>query len=457
MRLVKKNRIGEAYETVGALSHQDAETLKRYWKGDRSLSDEVSYVLHKVHAADLWIACDCRMDDTPILFPRQEHSGRYVPVRNAERATHHEECVFHWEEGTLGHVDAHSAKPHEWPDLILFRPGQESKYRSPASYNRGEVKVKRVDRLEQIFQKLMEEAHLNRMTAKFFGLKEQFEAVRAVAKGKPIGLKDFTLDQVLWTHPDWILKDWAVRALKKLREDGWPANLPLQGFVITLAENIVERAIYLEDGTVLNIEGRLKRVCLPDGAPVSGPHVAIIGIKMDEHADKLHLMRAFGLPILESHNIFPISNAQQRHTAHTLRWVLKKVAESNGDPGRVEVVKPLYPVEFEEGGVSPVLPDFIVRYQSHAMVIADAAGIAHCEREAYLEGLSRIGPVFEEYRASLSKREADSRLAKKVMGWLKAIGAFEGSDTGLAEQHDAPSGPGGALEPAGQQESRHGQ
>ncbi|WP_018079159.1 hypothetical protein [Thiobacillus denitrificans] len=426
MRLVKKNRIGQAYEAAGnALSAEDAETIKRYWKGDRSIAGDVSYILHKVHAADLWIACDCRDDDTPILFPRQDANGRYVPVRNPERAAHHEDCVFHWEEGSLGQHGTHLAKPHEWPDLILFRPGREHSSGTRGSRISDVERVKPVDRLQQIFQKLMEEAHLNRMTAKYFGLKEQLEAMRLVARGKPIGLKDFTLDQVLWTHPDWVTKDWAARALHKLREGGWPLNLPLQGYVITLAENIVDRAIYLEGGTVLHIEGKMSRIRLPDGAPVGGPHVVIIGVKMDDKDEKLQLVRAFAQPILEAHNIFPVATAQQRQTAHALRWVLKKVAESNQDLERVEVEKPLYPIEFEEEEEEPVLPDFIVRSYEHSMVVAEMSGVQNEARSAQVERMAKIGPVFEEFRASLTKREADSRIAKKVMGWLKASGAFE--------------------------------
>lgn len=441
MRLVKKNRIGQGYEVAGALSVKDAETLKRYWKGDHSISDDVSYILHKVHAADLWVACDCRTDDTPILFPRLESNGRYVPVRNPERAPHDEDCVFHWAEGSLGQPNIHSAKPHEWPDLILFRPGREQQTAPHVSHGNSGPSIKRVDRLEQIFLKLMEEAYLNRMTAKFVGIKEQFESIRSVAKGKPIGLNDFTLDQVLWTHPDWVIKDWAVHALQKLRNAGWPMNLPLQGFVVTLAENIVDKAIYLEGGTVLNIEGRLTRIRLPDGAPVGGPHVVIIGVKMDEITEKLHLMRAFAQPILEAHNIYPVANAQQRQTAHALRWVLKKVAESNKNTVQVEVEKPFYPIEFEEESSKSVLPDFIVRNQEHAMVVTDMAGVSQDERNAHLESLARIGPVFEEYRASLAKREADSRIAKKVMGWLKATGAFDSGEISEASKDESQALP----------------
>lgn len=444
MKLVKKNRIGQPYEDVGvSLSDDDAETVKRYWKGDRSIADDVSYILHKVHAADLWIACDCRPDDPPILFPRLEPNGRYVPVRNAERAAHHEDCVFHWEDGVLGQHKAHHAKPHEWPDLILFRPGSgHSVAATPRDAPResDSPAAKRVDRLQQIFLKLIEEARLNRMTAKYFGLKEQLEAIRLVAKGKPVGLKDFTLDQVLWTHPDWVVKDWAVRALHKLRESGWPPNVPLQGFVVTLAENVVDRAIYLEDGTVLHIEGKMTRIRLPDGAPVGGPHVVIIGVKMDEKDDRLQLVRAFAQPILEAHNIFPVFTAQQRQTAHALRWVLKKVAESNNDLERVEVEKPVYPIELsDEDENASVMPDFIVRAFGHVMVVAEMSGLPHEERTVLQDNLAQIGPVFEEYRASLSKREADSRIAKKLMGWLKATGAFEKTESAMPPQSNLPA------------------
>lgn len=328
-----------------------------------------------------------------------------------------------------GHAGrSHSAILAQYqPDFLLYRvrSRRSSKHWTNEDGAGHDSYRPRPDPLARRLFWLVERAGLNMFSGAVVPLAEQYAAIRRTAEEVEI-VPGIALSEVLWMHPKWLTEGWAAARLKKLAEGLWPNAVPLQGYLLSLFDEVAGNT--LAAGPIrIPVEGRL-RVFAGEGITASKPYIALATVRHEHDADRCVLGRAYAHPCLQD-AMAPVNSDLEHKTAQTLAWIAKTAANDYG----VEVVieKPLF--GHYSDGTELVRPDFEIHVQDHVLVIEtmDRDDPEYRASKARAHAIMRqIGPVFEDERGYvIDDKEAGRKLAKFVFGWMRAIGALRDRTT----------------------------
>ncbi len=428
MRLVQKNKPGQPYVVLGTLNEDQESVLRRLWRGERRpevlsrLLAEAGKILSHAKERGAWIACDCLGDkhrNPPVLSIREYRPGKFALDRETGRAEHASDCVFHWEEGELGGGESggdgsRRAKPVVQPSFLLYRTTEKSaavhgneeqephRYRSPGE---------RLDPLARRLFYLLEMAGLNVLNGPPDSIGQQMAALRQEAAHIPL-MGEIMLGDVLWTRADWLYKGWAKNALTRLRDSGkWPRKVPLQGFLLVYAQDVMAQTVTTADGT-LHVEGDLRKPAL-DGMEARAPYLALLSVKLRDDGSRFEVLRGYAHPVLTK-TLFPVDSNLEREAAKLLLWAAGKAWEDRKQ--RLVIEKPLHDIPVGQDGEG-CRPDFLVRAGNRTLVIETMGSHdpEYRERKARTHRLmAQLGELYLDERAGSDVKEANRALASKV-------------------------------------------
>lgn len=440
MRIVSRNRLGQRYRTIGNLSSVEAQALRSTWSRLFGVNDHVSVLatagaaMDRVRQLDAWIACDClgdSIENPPILYSREMSPGRFAIVRAPDRAHHDITCPFFWEEGALvGHAGGNrpGASSSRTPDFLLYRSRRaEASIASAPGGLDVDPRAAPMDSLARRMFYVIEQAGLHRMTEARTSIKEQFAALRSVISRMNL-MPGVPLIDWFWTHPDWVLKDWATKRLCR-PVDGWPVNIPPQGFLLFMADEISqeENCIKVNDHAI-KIDGTF-RVFAGASMEVRSPFLVLASLKLNP-AGELMIPHAYAHPAMVS-RLVPVDSNYERVAADALLWLARTAKDKYG----VDVVIEKPVSDRCPDGDTPVRPDFEIHAGGRILVIETMGSddpVYRARKQRMRALMQQIGPVYQDERVDVDPKEANSRLTRFVFGWLRASGILPSTLEGAA-------------------------
>lgn len=431
MRLVKRNDIGQAYTTVAAIPAGDAKLLRAKWRGESVDLAHVGNLIKEYADKDAWVACDCldqvegAARNPPILTPVQK-DGVYHLRRNAKRAEHTDQCPFKWEEGELGGEGggSRSGGGLKRPvDFLLYTREDAIASDGHGTLGNRSPSAPRRNALQERMFTLLEDAGLNVQNGEPTG-NTWGELQRVANRIKLVG--DFRLSDVLWSRPDALTSFWARTKFHQIaKADEWPANVPVQGFVLTSATAVEGKTITF--GTVGSIEVETPVSIYSGAQRATGPFLVLVSLKYDRKTDAVKAYRAYAHPRFferggHEWSYTPVDSDYERKALGALLWVAKKGREHDID---LLVEKPLFDLEPEVGGPT-CRPDFLIRYGDRRIVVETMGS----DEDEYLDRKTRthatmekIGKVILDNRVGVDPKLANRILIRQVIEELRSLGA----------------------------------
>lgn len=431
MRLVKRNDPGQPFVDIESIPAGAAKLLRAKWRGEGVDLDLVGHLIKGYADKSAWVACDC-LDTVegpakapPILAPVQK-DGVFHLRRSPKRGEHADQCPFKWEEGELGGEGgsggAGGGGGRRPVDFLLYTREDATSTDGGDGGTRAPTAARRNALQERMFT-LLEDAGLNILTGQ--AQPNTWEALQRVAHGIRL-VGDFRLIDVLWSRPDALTKFWAATKFRQMaKSDDWPANVPIQGFILTSATEVSGKTIKF--GTAGEIEVETPVSIYSGPVRATGPFLVLVSLKYDRKSQSVKAYRAYAHPRFYERNghewsYTPVDSDLERKALGALAWVAKKGRDHGMD---IRIEKPLFDIAPDAGG--PVCrPDFLVRYGSQALVIETmgSSDEEYLERKRRTqETMARLGKVILDNRSDVEADRANKILIRRVIEELRAIGA----------------------------------
>jgi hypothetical protein len=261
---------------------------------------------------------------------------------------------------------------------------------------------------------LISAAGLNRFSGAHPDVADQMAALMQAAQRIEI-VNGVPLSEVCWHHNDWILKGWAAHKLMGLRRKKlWPENFPMQGYFISVAENIVGSNIQTHNQSI-RVKGEIRRPVVAENE-ACGPYLVLCSVRLSDDGKRCELVRAYAHPRMNL-SLFPVDSDYERKAAELLVWVAEKAAEKDRP---FEVEKPLF--DIAQGGKHGCRPDFLLRAGGKTLVVetmvSDDPGYRERKIATHLT-MSEIGQMYLDERVDGDHKRANRLLAARVFGWLE--------------------------------------